>query len=73
MYTIRDREGTMIAKITQQALDRILRSAAGVRKVKHFSNQKDLMCFILKEDGIYDMTNVKLYLWEGSYIELYEV
>ena len=73
MYTVRDREGTMIAKITPQTLDRILRSAVGVRKVKHFSNQKDLMCFTLKDNGVYDMTNVKLYLWEGSYIELYEV
>ena len=73
MYTVRNREGVMIAKITDQTLDRILRSASGVRKVKHFSNQKDLMCFTLYEDGVYDMTNVKLYLWEGSYIELYEV
>ena len=73
MYTVRTAEGIMIAKLSEYSVGKILQSGDGRRVAKNFSGGISTMCFVLNGDGVYESNNIVLYLWEGSYIELYDL
>lgn len=73
MHTVRDKNGLMIAKVVSRVVDKIARNSDCTKKIKTFDSGRKVLCLILNEDGIYDSNNIKVYFWEGAYIELYEV
>lgn len=73
MYTVRDKNGALIAKVVSRVVDKIARESDCTKKIKTFDSGRKVLCLILNEDGIYESTNISVYFWEGTYIELYEV
>jgi len=73
LYTVRDKNGIFIAKVVSSVVDKIVRESDCTRKIKTFDSGRKVLCLILNEDGIYVSTNISVYFWEGTCIELYEV
>lgn len=73
MYTARTANGDMYCKINQQILDNLIAKFYGVKKVKKFTSGKSVVCFIFKEDCSLSREGLKLFFFEDSYVELYEV
>lgn len=70
MYVIRNEQGTMIAKLPPNELDKLFMSRIGEWKTKRFESGEVRNCFVIKERGgwIPSPNNMILYLWEGYYL-----
>jgi len=68
MQTLRTEDGLAIAKLSPEIVQSIMDCAYGGNKINTINNKKVLI--ITKDTMMGKGSNIELYLWAGSYIEL---
>jgi len=71
-YIVRTETGTMVAKISGDCAETILKSAQGEWHTYNVEGESQMVCFEIAENSVYTIegihdqsTSLKLYLWEG--------
>lgn len=66
-YVIRDKEGVMIAKISNELFARILSEGCGFWR-SYKTASKKTVCYEIMHDMKYESSSISLYLWIGNIV-----